>query len=92
MTILFLHGHHSTESGIKPTHLTDHGHTVLNPKLPDDDFDEAVRIAQAEFDLHQPDVVFGSSRNHVPIPWIQATPLIGTYFLEVGGRKGFCDW
>lgn len=32
--------------------LKDHGHTVLNPKLPDDDFDEAVRIAQAEYDHH----------------------------------------
>jgi alpha-beta hydrolase superfamily lysophospholipase len=30
--------------------------------LPDDDFDEAVRIAQAEFDRHRPDVVVGSSR------------------------------
>jgi hypothetical protein len=31
-------------------------------KLPDDDFNEAVRIAQAEFDQHHPDVVAGSSR------------------------------
>jgi len=30
---------------------------VVNPKLP-----EAVKIAQAEFDQHQPDVVVGSSR------------------------------
>jgi hypothetical protein len=30
---------------IKPTHLKDHGHTVFNPKLPDEDFDEAVKIA-----------------------------------------------
>jgi alpha/beta superfamily hydrolase len=29
---------------------------------PDDDFDAAVRIAQAEFDQHQPDVIVGSSR------------------------------
>ena len=28
-------------------YLKDHGHTVLNPALPDDDFDAAVRIAQA---------------------------------------------
>ena len=51
MLILFLHGFGSTVGGIKPTYLKDHGHTVLNPGLPDDDFDEAVRIAQAEFDL-----------------------------------------
>jgi len=62
MTILFLHGWTSTPGGIKPTYLKDHGHTVLNPALPDDDFDAAVRIAQAEFDRHHPDVVVGSSR------------------------------
>ena len=62
MKILFLHGWTSTPGGKKPTFLKDHGHTVINPKLPDDDFDEAVRIAQAEFDEHHPDVVVGSSR------------------------------
>lgn len=63
MKILFLHGWHSTPGGLKPTYLKDHGHTVLNPALPDDDFDTAVvAIAQAEYDQHQPDVVVGSSR------------------------------
>ena len=62
MLILFLHGWQSTPGGIKPTFLNDHGHEVLNPALPDDDFDEAVRIAQAEFDQHRPAVVVGSSR------------------------------
>ncbi len=62
MTILFLHGLNSTPGGIKPTYLKDHGHTVFNPALPDDDFDEAVRIAQGEFDRGKPDVVVGSSR------------------------------
>jgi alpha/beta superfamily hydrolase len=62
MTILFLHGWHSTPGGLKPTYLKDHGHTVLNPALPDDDFDAAIRIAQAEYDLGKPDVVVGSSR------------------------------
>jgi alpha-beta hydrolase superfamily lysophospholipase len=62
MKILFLHGWHSTPGGVKPTCLADHGHAVLNPALPDDDFDAAVRIAQAEFDQHRPDVVVGSSR------------------------------
>lgn len=61
-TILFLHGWQSVPGGVKPTHLKDHGHSVLNPKLPDDDFEEAVRIAQAEFDKHQPQIVVGSSR------------------------------
>lgn len=62
MTILFLHGWQSVPGGVKPTYLKDHGHTVINPKLPDEDFDESVRIAQAEFDKHQPGAVVGSSR------------------------------
>jgi len=62
MKILFLHGWHSIPGGLKPAYLADHGHTVLNPQLPDDDFDESVRIAQAEYDKHQPQVVVGSSR------------------------------
>src|SRR5262249_38939179 len=33
-----------------------------NPKLPDEDFPEALRIAQEEFDTHHPQVVVGSSR------------------------------
>jgi hypothetical protein len=62
MKILFLHGWQSVPGGVKPTYLAQHGHTVINPKLPDEDFSEAVRIAQAEFDQHRPDVVVGSSR------------------------------
>ena len=62
MTILFLHGWTSTPGGLKPTFLKDHGHEVLNPASPDEDFDAAVSIAQAEFDRHHPDVVVGSSR------------------------------
>ena len=52
-----LHGWQSVPGGVKPTYLAQHGHEVINPKLPDEDFEEAVRIAQAEFDQHQPDVV-----------------------------------
>jgi hypothetical protein len=62
MTILFLHGWQSVPGGVKPTFLARHGHEVINPKLPDEDFKEAVRIAQAEFDKHQPQAVVGSSR------------------------------
>jgi len=62
MTILFLHGWHSVPGGVKPTFLAGRGHRVLNPALDDDDFDAAVRTAQAEFDRHRPDVVVGSSR------------------------------
>src|ERR1700679_1038666 len=62
MKILFLHGWQSIQGGVKPTFLAQHGHEVINPKLADDDFAEAVRIAQAEFDKHQPKAVVGSSR------------------------------
>jgi alpha-beta hydrolase superfamily lysophospholipase len=62
MKILFLHGWQSVQGGVKPTFLARHGHEVINPKLSDEYFGEAVRIAQAEFDNHQPDVVVGSSR------------------------------
>ena len=62
MKILFLHGWQSVPGGVKPTYLKDHGDEVINPKLPDEDFAEAVRIAQDEFDKHQPQVVVGSSR------------------------------
>jgi pimeloyl-ACP methyl ester carboxylesterase len=62
MKILFLHGWQSVPGGVKPTYLARHGHEVINPKLPDEDSAEAVRIAQAEFDKHQPAVVVGSSR------------------------------
>ena len=62
MKILFLHGWNSVPGGVKPSFLAQHGHEVVNPKLPDEDFAEAVRIAQAEFDKHQPQVIVGSSR------------------------------
>lgn len=62
MRILFLHGWTSVPGGRKPTFLAGHGHEVLNPALPDEDFEEAVRIAQAEFRQHAPDVIVGSSR------------------------------
>lgn len=77
MKILFLHGLNSVK-GVKPTFLAQHGHSVLNPKLPDDDFDEAVRIAQDEFDRHRPDVVVGSSRGGAVAMNIKAgdTPLV----------------
>lgn len=62
MKILFLHGWQSTPGGVKPSYLARYGHEILNPALPDDDFDAAVRIAQADFDQCQPDVIVGSSR------------------------------
>ena len=62
MRILFFHGWHSVVGGVKPTYLKDAGHQVINPSLDDDDFDLAVRTAQAEYNKHRPDVIVGSSR------------------------------
>jgi len=62
MKILFLHGWHSVPGGVKPTYLKSAGHEVLNPSLDDDDFNAAIRKAQAEYDQHQPDVIVCSSR------------------------------
>jgi hypothetical protein len=62
MKILFLHGWRSVVGGVKPTYLKAHGHEVINPKLDDDDFESALRTAQAAFDAEQPDVIVGSSR------------------------------
>ncbi len=62
MKILFLHGWHSIVGGVKPSYLASHGHEVVNPSLSDYDWDEAVRIAQDEYDRHRPDVIVGSSR------------------------------
>lgn len=62
MRILFLHGWRAASGGIKPTFLAQHGHAVHDPHLPDEDFDEAVSVAQVEFDTHRPDVVVGQSR------------------------------
>lgn len=62
LKILFLHGWQSIVGGVKPTYLKNAGHEIINPALDDDDFDLAVRTAQAEYDQHNPDVVVGSSR------------------------------
>jgi hypothetical protein len=78
MLILFLHGWQSVLGGVKPTFLAEHGHQVLNPKLPDDDFDAALAIAQAEYDKHKPDVIVGSSRGGAQAMNLDAgdTPLV----------------
>jgi hypothetical protein len=57
MKVLFLHGWQSVPRGVNPTFLAQHGHEDSNPKLPDEDVAEAVKIAQAVYDRHRPDVV-----------------------------------
>ena len=62
MEILFLNGWRASPGGVKPTLLARRGHEVVTPRLSDDDFGDAVRLAQAEFNTHQPAVVVGLSR------------------------------
>lgn len=62
MVILFLHGLDSTPGGKKPSYFAEHGHRVLNPALPSDDFARSLAIAQAVYDERRPDLVVGSSR------------------------------
>jgi GNAT superfamily N-acetyltransferase len=78
MKILFLHGWTSVPGGKKPSFLVSHGHTVLNPALPDDDFPAAVEIAQVEYDDCRPHVVVGSSRGGAVAMNIEChdTPLV----------------
>jgi fermentation-respiration switch protein FrsA (DUF1100 family) len=78
MKILFLHGTGSKPGDVRPSYLADHGHDVLNPALPDDDFEAVVRIAQAEYDQGCPDVVVGSSRGGAAAMNIDSgdTPLV----------------
>lgn len=78
MKILFLHGWNSIPGGVKPSFLAANGHQVFNPALPDADFRLAVRIAQAEFDRHQPDVIVGSSRGGAVAMNVESggTPLV----------------
>ena len=78
MKILFLHGWHSVPGGRKPSFLKENGHEVINPALPDEDFERAVQIAQSEYDQHSPDIVVGSSRGGAVAMNIEATetPLV----------------
>lgn len=78
MRILFLHGWTSVPGGEKPTFLSRHSHEVLNPALPDEDFEEALRIVQAEYGKSHPDVIVGSSRGGAVAMNIDSldTPLI----------------
>lgn len=78
MKLLFLHGWGSVVGGLKPSYLEQGGYSIINPALDDDDFDLAVRTAQAQFDQHQPEVIVGSSRGSAVAMNIDSgdTPLV----------------
>ena len=60
--ILYLHGRGSKPGGTKPKYLQRLGYNVLNPKLPDESFEESVEIAKKVIEQEHPDVVVASSR------------------------------
>ena len=62
LKILFLSKYGSRPGEINPTTLRAHGHTVVEPNLPDNNFARSVTLAQRVFNRHQPDVVVGWSR------------------------------
>lgn len=62
MKILFLHESKGAVARKQANYLKANGHEVTNPALDYQDFDLAVRAAQADYDLHRPDVIVGFSR------------------------------
>lgn len=62
MKVLFLHGLESKPGGAKAEALKKAGHEVLNPALPREPFDIAVKIAQDVINYENPSVIVGSSR------------------------------
>ena len=50
MKILFLHGKESKPGGKKAVFLEMAGHTVLNPLLPKNDWNESVKIARKVYE------------------------------------------
>lgn len=60
--ILFLHGLGSKPGGAKVKYLEALGHNVINPALPNEDFNKSVEIADKLLKEHNIDVVIGSSR------------------------------
>lgn len=78
MKILYLHGWQSVPGGIKPSYLASHGHEVIQPALPEEDFGAALVIAQTALEQHRPEAVVGSSRGGAVAMGLAAdtTPLI----------------
>ncbi len=61
MKVLLLHGKESQPGGTKARAIEGAGHDLINPDLRTG-WGEALQIAQDAVDIHQPDIVVGSSR------------------------------
>ena len=62
MKVLLLHGLHSQPGGSKAEAIIKDGHELINPALPADNWDAALKIAQEAVHMYRPDVIVGSSR------------------------------
>lgn len=62
MRILYLHGLGDRPGGTLPQFLESCEWEVIEPDLPDLDFDECLRVAQRAFDESQPDALIGYSQ------------------------------
>ena len=60
--ILYLHGKGSKPGGVKPEYLKSLGYEVMNPHLPDESFNDSVKIAEDFIKSHSPDIIVASSR------------------------------
>lgn len=86
--ILYLHGLGSKPGGIKPAFLRGQGFEVINPALPDEDFEESVRIAGEAYDQHHPDVVVGSAAVAVPWLWPSTRQIRRSFSSPQPGKSG----
>jgi hypothetical protein len=65
MRVLYLHGRQSLPGGVTSTYLSKHGYEVLNPAVPDDDFDDACGSPRPRSTANTPTL---SSVHHAAAP------------------------
>lgn len=91
MKILYLHGWQSVPGGVKPAHLKQAGHQLLEPALPDEDFDAAVRIAEGWLAENGADLIVGSSRGGAVAVNMQAAGVPRVLLCPAWKRWGSVD-
>ncbi|WP_045225697.1 YqiA/YcfP family alpha/beta fold hydrolase [Methyloterricola oryzae] len=91
MKILYLHGWQSVPGGVKPSYLKQAGHQMLEPALPDEDFDAAVRIAENWLAENGADLIVGSSRGGAVAVNMQAAGVPRVLLCPAWKRWGSID-